>query len=199
MAVSAQLQRDLTGEPADQALVVVSPLRRTLETATLGVLPVLPPLPEGRTQWLALDSVREAMTGEVHVVDGKFVPKSFDCTKPCNSRRPLSEICGDFPHVDFSLCVEEDPLDPKESIEGTTGRVSQFAGWLKEWVEQQQAIQGDVQVDVVVVAHFVFLHRLFEQLGYGPVAPEIDGWTPSFKNCEIRCVPLHQVLGLAVK
>jgi len=199
-AVTTQLQSELAQNALTQhaQLVIVSPMRRTLETATLAVLPVVGP-PEGRTQWVALDSVREAMTGEVHVESGKFVPKSFPDPKPCNSRRPVSEVRTEFPHVDFSHCAEDDPLDPRESIEGTTGRVVQFVEWLKVWVEQQQAVDGDVQLDVVVVAHFVFLHRLFEQLGYGPLPQEKDGWTPSFSNCETRCLPLDEVLQIVAE
>lgn len=61
-------------------LLVVSPLRRTLETAMHAFDTKLE-----RTPWVAHEAVRERI--------GR---------NPCDRRRPLSEIKAEFPAVDFS-------------------------------------------------------------------------------------------------
>jgi len=106
------------------------------------------------------------------------------------------QVRQEFPHVDFTGCEVYDPLDPLETIEETTHRVAELVKWVQVWVQEQQFRHGaEVVMDVVVVTHFVFLHRMFERLGYGPVAPDGE-WAPSFKNCEMRVIPLETLLVL---
>jgi len=172
-------------------IVVTSTLRRALETAIHGVGPVISPGPS--TPWLALDCVREATACEVHLVDGAHVEKEVLKEKPCNYRGSLEQVRGDFPHVDFSLCQNEDPLERLETIAMVERRVSQFAAWLRERIEREKKTCGeDAVFDVVVVSHFVYMQRLLSKL------PSCQhGEDSRLGNNEVKVVSLEEVMALA--
>eukprot|EP00746_Dinoflagellata_sp_MGD_P070779 gnl/MRDRNA2_/MRDRNA2_289290_c0_seq1.p1 gnl/MRDRNA2_/MRDRNA2_289290_c0~~gnl/MRDRNA2_/MRDRNA2_289290_c0_seq1.p1 ORF type:complete len:275 (+),score=54.17 gnl/MRDRNA2_/MRDRNA2_289290_c0_seq1:41-826(+) len=172
--------------PADDSVrfVITSTLWRALETATLGILPLLPP--DNRTSWVALDDIREAMVCEVH--DG--IVKHISKEKPCNMRGPLREVQGKFPHIDFSFSADEDPLDCLETADVFNKRVIAFVEWLLNLVGQHSS---DVRLHVVVVSHYVFLRRLLSQL------ENCSDDSAGLQNCEVRIVPLSSVLALAQK
>eukprot|EP00931_Biecheleriopsis_adriatica_P080782 TRINITY_DN54132_c0_g1_i1.p1 TRINITY_DN54132_c0_g1~~TRINITY_DN54132_c0_g1_i1.p1 ORF type:complete len:298 (+),score=27.27 TRINITY_DN54132_c0_g1_i1:29-895(+) len=167
-------------------LVVTSTLRRALETATRGVLPLLPP--DNFTTWLALDYVREAMTLEIHTENDNDIPVNSDA-KPCNARDPLNQARTTFPHVDFSQCHEEDPLEPIETIGSLDMRIDEFIIWLRTWERQTRQEHGDVRIDVVVVSHYVFLRRLLSR-----VHGMTDSRSCGLANCEVRMLPLSSVV-----
>lgn len=167
-------------------LVVTSPLRRALETSALGVLPILPP--DQHTTWVALDSVREAMTLEIHSVDDADSVVHSQA-KPCNSRGSLDCSVEAFPHVDFAHCDKEDPLDPLETIQELDRRIDEFVTWLRVWEQKVRREHGDVQIDVVLIAHYVFLRRVLSRL-----QSLSDSRSCGMQNCEIRELPLSKVL-----
>jgi broad specificity phosphatase PhoE len=119
-------------------LVVISPMRRTLQTATQS----FPNLVE-KVPWLALECIRE-QTG-LH---------------PCDKRLPISYHQENYPSVDFSLIEsEEDPLYPqyedrREPHDEMDERAKQFLSWIKARPE----------TEIVVVTHSAFLRGLFQRV-----------------------------------
>jgi len=183
--MQAELKHCLRADDNSVRVIVVSTLTRTLETATHGILPILPPC--RHTSWIALDCVRESTAAEVSPCE-----KNVDYEKPCNLRGPLEVVLKTFPHIDFSLCTEKDPLERIETIKMVDRRVEEFGTWLRQWVRQQRKLNGSVQLDVIVVSHYVFLHRLLsavERRGGSPGGPL------GFENCEVRKFPLDSFLG----
>ena len=123
---------------SEVSLVVVSPLRRTLQTATL----VFPSL-IGKIPWIAVEHVRE-QTG-LH---------------PCDRRLPRTTNAMSFQHVGFeNIAHENDPLydlytfqrEPDFSV---AERGRQFLYWLKSRDED----------DIVVVSHSAFLLNFFNHV-----------------------------------
>jgi broad specificity phosphatase PhoE len=89
VALRGRLQQELQQLPAVD-LIVVSPMRRTLQTALTAL------------DWLIIQDVKvEADADWQEVYD-----------KPCDTGSPLSEISGDFPRFDFS---KVDPVYPNKS------------------------------------------------------------------------------------
>eukprot|EP00418_Pyrodinium_bahamense_P085316 CAMPEP_0179073218 /NCGR_PEP_ID=MMETSP0796-20121207/32458_1 /TAXON_ID=73915 /ORGANISM="Pyrodinium bahamense, Strain pbaha01" /LENGTH=279 /DNA_ID=CAMNT_0020770405 /DNA_START=24 /DNA_END=863 /DNA_ORIENTATION=+ len=168
--------------PGRRRLILPSTLTRALETATLGLLPLLPP--SETTTWKALDESREAMT--VIVGDGE-VPRE-DRAKPCNSRGAIAKAKLRFPHVDFSGCPEKDPLDQLETVAAFEQRIDRFLVWIKKYAERN----GDAPLDVVVVCHYVFLRRLLWRLHCSGIEVGRTG----MDNCEVRVLPLDALLAL---
>lgn len=140
----------------DAQLLVVSPLRRTMQTATHCFLQL-----KGNIPWVAVECLRE-MTG-LH---------------PCDRRLSITEHKKNFNYIDFSEIHEDaDPLyyqyklrEPKEHV---TRRTQQFMEWLKERPE----------TEIIVVTHHGYMMNLFHNSIKTP-EPEKDD-TP-FENCEIR-------------
>jgi broad specificity phosphatase PhoE len=119
-------------------LLVVSPMTRTLQTATISF-----PSLVGKCPWLALESVREQ--------------SGFH---PCDRRRPVSEYKTEFQHVDFGLVGDdEDPLyhlhaGEREPDMHVAERSSQFFAWLRQRPEKE----------IVVVTHSAFLRHTFSNV-----------------------------------
>jgi broad specificity phosphatase PhoE len=123
-------------------LVVVSPMRRTIQTATLSFPHLI-----GNIPWIAHENLRERC--------GIF---------PCNSRSTKLDLSRYFPHVDFSLITnDQDPLhekfdDPKkitrEPVEHVNQRAEEFLNWLAKRDEDE----------IIVVSHCGFLYCLFENV-----------------------------------
>eukprot|EP01036_Dinobryon_divergens_P037286 gene37286-48748_t len=119
-------------------LVVVSPLRRALQTASLSF-----PYLIDRIPWIALECVRE-VTG-LH---------------PCDKRRPVSVTSTDFPHVNFEhLVSDEDPLyhlysNSREPEEKVVERCREFMRWLSLRPERE----------ILVVTHDAFLRTMFKKV-----------------------------------
>lgn len=146
---------------ANAQLLVVSPLRRTMQTAT-HCFPQL----KGSIPWVAVECLRE-MTG-LH---------------PCDRRLSITEHKKNFDHIDFSEIEEDtDPLyykytlrEPKADV---TLRTQQFMEWLKERPE----------TEIIVVSHHGYMMNLFHN-SVKTAEPEKDD-TP-FSNCEIRSFTVH--------
>lgn len=119
-------------------LVVVSPLRRTLQTATICFPGLIDKCP-----WIALECIREAM--------GNY---------PCNKRNRLSLCSPNFSHISFNeILSDEDPLydtfcGKRESISSIADRCNQFLDWVLKREEN----------NVVVVSHSEFLYVLFNHV-----------------------------------
>jgi broad specificity phosphatase PhoE len=119
-------------------LVVVSPMRRTLQTATKSFPDLIEKVP-----WIALECLRE-QTG-LH---------------PCDKRFPISFYQENYPYVDYSFIEsDEDPLYPlyedrREPHEDMDQRAKQFLNW----------IQTRPETEIVVVSHSAFLRGLFQRV-----------------------------------
>ena len=119
-------------------LLVVSPMTRTLQTATISF-----PSLVGKFPWLALESVREQ--------------SGFH---PCDRRRTVSEYTTEFQHVDFSLVGDdEDPLyhlhaNEREPDMHVAERSRQFFSWLRHRKEKE----------IIVVTHSAFLRHTFSNV-----------------------------------
>ncbi|CAK0840414.1 unnamed protein product [Prorocentrum cordatum] len=184
--------RENDGSPV-RRLVVTSTLHRALETATLGVLPLFPP--DQQTEWIALESVREAVTCEIHDIHGVDIPIEVSCEgKPCNMRKPLAHARKAFPHVNFAHCADADPFPRVETAEMLDQRVAEFVVWLGRWVDQQQRDHRAPRVDVILVSHYVFLRRLMFKIGSDT---KVSTGPRGLKNCEVRVLPLSCILQLA--
>lgn len=122
----------------DADLVVVSPLTRTLETAT-ATLPSL----VGRVPWVAYEGVREHF--------GKH---------PCDRRSNTSLVAKEFAHVDFSLVSDEvdvmyDGMNgAQEDEDDTIARGYALLRWLRDLPHKK----------IVVVSHGGFLSALFHHV-----------------------------------
>lgn len=118
-------------------LLVVSPMRRTLQTASQ----CFPHL-VGSIPWIALESVRE-VTG-LH---------------PCDRRMPISYHAENHSHIDFSgIEHENDPMyhmyDTREPDDHVEKRATDFLLWLHSREENE----------IVVVTHSAFLRVLFQRI-----------------------------------
>ena len=115
-------------------LILVSPLRRTLQTATLTFPSFINKVP-----WYGIDSIRE-VTG-MH---------------PCDRRLPVSTTSKEFPHVSFEfITANEDPLyhlykNSREPEEKVVERCEEFMRWVFQRDEQ----------DILVITHSAFLRTL---------------------------------------
>jgi broad specificity phosphatase PhoE len=116
-------------------LVAVSPLRRALQTATLGLDKYLDKVP-----WIALECLRET-TG----------------SHPCDRRQNRSVTAASFPHVNFDEIRDEaDPLyflyetsrEPKDDV---VNRGKAFFAWLSKRPESV----------VAVVSHSSYFDHMF--------------------------------------
>jgi broad specificity phosphatase PhoE len=126
----------------DVDLVVVSPLRRTLQTASLVFADRI-----GSVEFFALEDIREQA--------GKH---------PCDRRRNISEQQVDFPHVDFSGIEEDvDPLyciydSVREPSEDVRKRVDSFWRWVSTRKER----------NIAVVTHSAYLGHFKWPAGEDP-------------------------------
>lgn len=160
-------------------LVVVSPMNRTIQTATHS----LPQL-VNRVQWIALESVREQVA-----------------THLCDQRMPLFWHRANYRHVNFDgITFDSDMLktayqqyESSEPSRHVIQRCLEFIKWLSNRPEQE----------IVVVSHYNFLFHLFAYVltvsGSGhevTVNSGIDCKQPcnptkNFRNCEMRSVVLR--------
>lgn len=137
-------------------LVVVSPMNRTMETAS-HCFPQL----VGKVPWVAMENVRE-QTG-LH---------------PCDRRKDITVHKETFHHIDFSNIVnDKDPLYSKyrfrEPNADIAVRARHFMRWLKERPE----------TELIVVSHHHYLQVMFHDIirSAEPAKDDVD-----FKNCELR-------------
>lgn len=140
-------------------LLVVSPMRRTLSTATQ----CFPEL-VGKVRWLAHEMIREMAGGH-----------------PCDRRRPISEHRESYPHVDFAQVENnEDPLyyltgGDRETEESVTARAHVFFKWLETRSEKE----------IVVVTHSAFLRNIFNTVLQVNLDHE-EKRCGVFRNCEMK-------------
>jgi broad specificity phosphatase PhoE len=131
----SQLCSDAEHAVSGAQLLLVSPLKRTLQTATLSFPHLIHRFP-----WLALECIREQMG--LH---------------PCDRRKPISHHQPNFSHVDFALIGEdEDTLWPRYPSERepdlhVVQRAEAFVNWLRDREE----------TSIIVVTHSAFLRHFF--------------------------------------
>ena len=160
-------------------LVVVSPMNRTIQTATR----TLPQL-VNRVQWIALESVREQVG-----------------THSCDQRMPLSWHRANYRHVNFDgITFDSDMLktayqqcDSSEPSSHVIQRCMEFIKWLSNRPEQE----------IVVVSHYNFLFHLFAYvftvsgsgqevtINSGIDCKQPGNQTKNFRNCEMRSLILR--------
>jgi len=132
-------------EKGSPQLVVVSPMTRTLQTASLAFLDIPNPAsgraPLRRPPFVATSLARERMGNHT-----------------CDGRRERAALAADFPHVDFSEVADgpDDMWDHKEmepdDMDSTAcaARAERLLRWLWERPESE----------IAVVSHWVFLSHL---------------------------------------
>jgi broad specificity phosphatase PhoE len=117
------------------SLLVVSPMHRTIQTATYSFPNLIGTIP-----WIALENLRE--TTGLH---------------PCDRRRPITEHMEHYPHIDFSLVLsDDDPLYHQYTCEREPdAHVALRARKFLEWLANRQ------EKEIIVVTHSAFLRALF--------------------------------------
>jgi broad specificity phosphatase PhoE len=149
----------VNGKNAD--LVVVSPMRRCLATASLSF-----PNHVGKIPWIAHESIREQ--SGLH---------------PCDRRMPISQHKVDFSHVNFDF-IEHDTdqlyhkYEGREDHDNVTKRCFEFFDWLTTREEKE----------IIVVTHSAYLRHMFEQIieVKETLKEEEKGRYGCFHNCEMK-------------
>jgi broad specificity phosphatase PhoE len=117
-------------------VVLVSPMTRTLETATHMFRG------DTRAAMVAIEMCREAHGGH-----------------PCDQRRAVAALRPEFPHVDFSLVTTDADTwhnpDRRETVKEVAVRCDKFLDILRRRPER----------NIVVVSHGVFLETLLNRCG----------------------------------
>jgi len=182
------------------AAVLVSPLRRTLQTAHHAAY--RGGLHDGRTRWYACDACRETLQ---EVFDGVWADTKLTRRKPCNMRGKLFDSAyrasvddadylsahEAFPYISFDrFCTVEDTLKPLETLADLDARVQEFLGILNT-ISKEAALEAsdggaEATIDVLVVSHFVFLVRLQSHF----LLASAEQQDPRMTNCEVRVIPL---------
>lgn len=137
-------------------LLVVSPLNRTMQTASIAF-----PQLKGKIPWIALENLRE-QTG-LH---------------PCDRRRSISEHKEQYQHIDFSnVADDKDPLYWKYRLREPKSDVAIRALRLMDWLKERP------EKEIIVVTHHGYLLQLLGEVVHtgNPGADAVD-----FKNCEMR-------------
>jgi broad specificity phosphatase PhoE len=145
--------------------VLVSPLRRALQTAQIALGPIARP---PQVPWIVSESARECIG-----------------VNPCDKRMSRSETARQFPEFDFSGIEMETDLawgpDHRESEDEMEPRCRALLTALRE-------LPGQVQ-QAVVVSHGSLLKTLFSRVLYPNSAEE--SLLGPFENCEARTVVLR--------
>ena len=148
-------------------VVVVSPLTRAIQTATIG-------FPNTTT------------ANGIKFVAPPFVATSLARERiwihSCDRRRPRHELEAEFPHVNFADVAhgDDEMWDNKEDQPSAddsaacTARARALLEWL--WARPEK--------DIAVVTHWVFLRQLFRMF------PDRLEWSGPFGNAELRHVSL---------
>jgi broad specificity phosphatase PhoE len=145
------------GKNAD--LVIVSPMRRCLATASLSF-----PNHVGKIPWIAHESIREQ--SGLH---------------PCDRRKPVSQHKVNFPHINYDLVEHDiDPLyykyDGREDADNVTKRAFEFFEFLSTREEKE----------IIVVTHSAYLRHMFEQNIEMKDKGEEKERYGYFHNCEMK-------------
>ena len=147
-------------------MVIVSPMRRTLQTAMQCFPEVVDSIP-----FIAVEEVRE-QTG-LH---------------PCDCRLSIDELRTNFPKVCFDQIENvEDPLYHLYSTEREPdSHVHARAHKFFEWLFQRK------ESNVMIVTHSAFLRCVFRSVLQVCVGSEVlDNPTIQFANCEVKTVQLE--------
>ena len=127
-----ELSKKTTDIINNAELLLVSPLRRTIQTATYSFSPHINKIP-----LISLESLREA--SGLH---------------PCDKRSPIDENKTNYPHIDFSNFVENEDTfystNERESSESVQARGHEFLLFLKSRIES----------NIIVVTHSTYLMNL---------------------------------------
>lgn len=156
-------------------LVVTSPLRRTLQTATLLFEDIKQMKQKGQNDlnFVALESIRERYG--VH---------------PCDKRSPIEAIKNEFKDIDFSNVENNEDIfwkvEERETMENIQSRVKQTLDWLMNRPE----------TNIAIVSHHDFLRTFMANIYSGNDTYNSSTDTAcidnrfEFKNCEIKSMSL---------
>jgi len=156
-------------------LVLVSPLRRTLQTAT-GLFPQ-------HGNMVSFEPLREGVS------------------ESCNLRLPIEAIAPRFPEVDFSL-IESGPdkhlyrflpsgktVDPEkyQALTDVDCRIEESDEEMDKRAEEVIAfVASRPEKKIALVSHAMFLRALVLAIHKGMPPQSLKGADPWFENCEIR-------------
>jgi broad specificity phosphatase PhoE len=137
-------------------LLVVSPLNRTMQTASYSF-----PHMKGKIPWIAIENLRE-QTG-LH---------------PCDRRKSISEHKTKYAHVDFSnIAHDKDPLYYNYRLREPNADVVVRAKHFMDW------LMARPETEIIVVTHHGYLLNVFRDVIH-TTDPDVDG--DDFRNCELR-------------
>eukprot|EP00040_Diaphanoeca_grandis_P026376 m.147595 g.147595 ORF g.147595 m.147595 type:complete len:268 (-) comp30547_c1_seq1:53-856(-) len=145
-------------------LIAVSPLRRTLQTATLATQLVSERVPR-----VAFETLREQIGQNI-----------------CDKRRSVSIASAEFPLVDFANIVEHDPLWT-ETREEKSAMAERAYAFVESLVEQERVR------DVAVFSHSSYLFTMFNAAGVFKICeknPHNTALRTWFATGELRSVRL---------
>ncbi len=193
------LPAEVTSAHSGKNLCIVSTLKRTLETARIGLahattrdmteavlVPELAATEETQASseeasseeafaWVATDAVREWAEGEHH---------------PCDYRGSLRDdgVAALYPQIDFSRCADADPIQANEPLGSVHARIRELIQLVDEFCGSSLAKPRHV----VVVTHSAFLSELWSAV----IRDEAE---KQFANCQVRSLPVAEFLQKAEK
>lgn len=137
-------------------LLVVSPMNRTLQTASYCFPSLI-----NRIPWVAVESLRE--TTGLH---------------PCDKRLTITEHKESYKHVNFDEVADDaDPLyhlyTTREPRADVSRRCRDFLKWL----------QGRPEKDIIIVTHSAYLRQMLGDVLHVANSPDHN---IRYKNCECR-------------
>lgn len=173
------------------ALIVASPLTRTLQTATLCFGSQLAALEASGAPLTALEDVRET------------------CNYACDGRRPISQISPEFPRVDFGGCADDaDALwaryEAQYGNQMSYGKHRESADLPSLALRSRRAfawLGARSETEIVLVSHCAFLQAILGTIDGRDGKPpglfdcgadrDLAAWLAApFQNCEMRSVLL---------
>jgi broad specificity phosphatase PhoE len=147
-------------------LILVSPCCRTLQTASIALQNFIKPASDSTQSSvpiIAHEMIREE--SGIHI---------------CDKRRSRSQISYEFPFIDVSLLINDDPLfqnDRRETKSEVAERIFQFMQWLSTRPEKK----------IVIVSHSGWLLTAFNAI-FECEDPSLQQW---FQTGEMRSAKLE--------
>jgi broad specificity phosphatase PhoE len=176
-------------------LVVASPLSRCIQTA-IGVFGSGNSLRPSESKFDAfmLDNVAGTRPGISAAGCPRFAAVEYcrECTglHPCDRRRSVSELAGQYPAIDFSDIVSDADVHwragQREGEQEVQYRAAAFATWLCNQPEQR----------IAVVSHSGFLWEFTRLFGEDLTSKVRGELQDGYANCELRSLVLVDKQGI---
>eukprot|EP00439_Symbiodinium_sp_Y106_P038950 s1729_g4.t1 len=130
--------RDAVQQQLSPRLIVVSPITRATQTAFLAFRHLLMDngLPKRGVRFVAHEGLHERGGGST-----------------CDCRRPRRELQNEFPHVDYRLLKQQDPLwsAQRESQASMVARLHRFFKWLRTCPEEEVALVAHCSINFTML------------------------------------------------